>query len=131
MKIFLKLVFVSFIFLIPNLVKSQNFENFEKHISKEWKLESYEINGTKLPPKPGHESDKMIFTEDHKSESINNGISQIGTWKFDSENGILIVVDDNYKFEMKLKVISYADNKCVLELENPENQIIRLNLVTN
>ena len=131
MKIILKLTFVFFLFLSPNLVKSQTFENFEKHIVKEWKLESYEINGQILPPKSGHESDKMIFTEDHKANSISNGISQVGTWNFDAEKGILIVVDDNYKFEMKLKVISYAENNCVLELENPENQKIRLNLIAN
>lgn len=131
MKIILKLTFTFFLFLSPNFVKSQTYENFEKHIVKEWKLESYEINGQILPPKSGHESDKMIFTEDHKANSINNGISQIGTWNFDKENGILIVVDDNYKFEMKLKVISYAENNCVLELENPENQKIRLNLIAN
>lgn len=131
MKNILKLTFLFFLFLSPNFVKSQTFENFEKHIVKEWKLESYEINGQILPPKSGHESDKMIFTEDHKANSINNGISQIGTWNFDAENGILIVIDDNYKFEMKLKVISYTENNCVLELENPENQKIRLNLIAN
>lgn len=131
MKIILKLTFTLFLFLSPNFVKSQTFENFEKLIVKEWKLESYEINGQILPPKSGHESDKMIFTEDHKANSINNGISQIGTWNFDAKNGTLTVVDDNYKFEMKLKVISYAENNCVLELENPENQKIRLNLVAN
>ena len=129
MKIVLKLIFTLFIFLCPNMVKSQNFENFEKHIIKEWTLESYEMNGTKLPPKSGHESDKMIFTEDHKANSINNGVSQIGTWNFDKESGILSVVDDTYKFEMKLKVISYTDKNCVLELENPEKQKIRLFMV--
>jgi hypothetical protein len=64
-------------------VKSQNFDKFEDYIVNEWILENYEINGTKFPPKSGHENDKMIFTKEYKSEYINNGISQKGTWKFD------------------------------------------------
>lgn len=130
MKIALKLLFTLFIFLSSNFVKSQNFENFEKQITKEWRLKSYETNGKKHPPKPGHESDKMIFTEDHKTNSITKGISRIGTWKFDKENGILSIVDDVLQFEIILKVISYADNNCVLELENPEKQKTRIYLVS-
>lgn len=61
MKIVLKLIFIVFIILSPNIVKSQDLDNFEKHIVKEWTLESYEMNGTKLPPKSGYEFDKIIL----------------------------------------------------------------------
>jgi hypothetical protein len=36
--------------------------------------------------------------------------------------GILVVVDDLYKFKMELKVLTYSEYNCVLELENPDNQ---------
>jgi hypothetical protein len=112
-------------------VKSQNFDKFEDYIVNEWILENYEINGTKFPPKSGHENDKMIFTKEYKSESINNGISQKGTWKFDKSKGILLVVDEKNRFNMELKVISYSENNCILELENPENQKIKIFLKAN
>ena len=32
---------------------------------------------------------------------------------------------------MELKVISYTENNCILELENPENQKIKLFLKAN
>ena len=118
----MKLLFTSLIILSSNFVKSQNFDKFEDYIVNEWILENYEINGTKFPPKSGHENDKMIFTKEYKSESINNGISQKGTWKFDKSKGVLLVVDEKNRFNMELKVISYSENNCILELENPENQ---------
>lgn len=32
---------------------------------------------------------------------------------------------------MELKVISYSENNCILELENPENQKIKIFLKAN
>ena len=127
----MKLLFTFLIILSSNFVKSQNFDKFEDYIVNEWILENYEINGTKFPPKSGHENDKMIFTKEYKSESINNGISQKGTWKFDKSKGVLLVVDEKNRFNMELKVISYSENNCILELENPENQKIKLFLKAN
>ncbi len=127
----MKLLFTFLIILSSNFVKSQDFEKFEDYIVNEWILENYEINGTKFPPKSGHENDKMIFTKEYKSESINNGISQKGTWKFDKSKGVLLVVDEKNRFNMELKVISYSENNCILELENPENQKIKLFLKAN
>ncbi|WP_026724381.1 hypothetical protein [Flavobacterium sasangense] len=127
----MKLLFTFLIILSSNFVKSQNFDKFEDYIVNEWILENYEINGTKFPPKSGHENDKMIFTKEYKSESINNGISQKGTWKFDKSKGILLVVDEKNRFNMELKVISYSENNCILELENPENQKIKIFLKAN
>ena len=127
----MKLLFTFLIILSSNFVKSQDFEKFEDYIVNEWILENYEINGTKFPPKSGHENDKMIFTKEYKSESINNGISQKGTWKFDKSKGILLVVDEKNRFNMELKVISYSENNCILELENPENQKIKIFLKAN
>ena len=127
----MKILFTFLIILSSNFVKSQNFDKFEDYIVNEWILENYEINGTKFPPKSGHENDKMIFTKEHKSESINNGISQKGTWEFDKVKGILLVVDEKNRFNMELKVISYTENNCILELENPENQKIKLFLKAN
>lgn len=86
----MKLLFTFLIILSSNFVKSQNFDKFEDYIVNEWILENYEIKGTKFPPKSGHENDKMIFTKEYKSESINNGISQKGTWKFDKSKGVLL-----------------------------------------
>lgn len=127
----MKSLFTFLIILSSNFVKSQNFDKFEDYIVNEWILENYEINGTKFPPKSGHENDKMIFTKEYKSESINNGISQKGTWKFDKLKGILLVVDEKNRFNMELKVISYSENNCILELENPENQKIKIFLKAN
>ena len=127
----MKLLFTFLIILSSNFVKSQDFEKFEDYIVNEWILENYEINGTKFPPKSGHENDKMIFTKEYKSESINNGISQKGTWKFDKSKGVLLVVDEKNRFNMELKVISYSENNCILELENPENQKIKIFLKAN
>ncbi len=127
----MKLLFTFLIILSSNFVKSQDFEKFEDYIVNEWILENYEINGTKFPPKSGHEKDKMIFTKEYKSESINNGISQKGTWKFDKSKGVLLVVDEKNRFNMELKVISYSENNCILELENPENQKIKIFLKAN
>ena len=127
----MKILFTFLIILSSNFVKSQNFDKFEDYIVNEWILENYEINGTKFPPKSGHENDKMIFTKEYKSESINNGISQKGTWKFDKSKGILLVVDEKNRFNMELKVISYSENNCILELENPENQKIKIFLKAN
>ena len=127
----MKLLFTFLIILSSNFVKSQNFDKFEDYIVNEWILENYEINGTKFPPKSGHENDKMIFTKEYKSESINNGISQKGTWKFDKSKGVLLVVDEKNRFNMELKVISYSENNCILELENPENQKIKIFLKAN
>ena len=143
----MKLLFTFLIILSSNFVKSQNFDKFEDYIVNEWILENYEINGTKYPQKSGHENekiilyrnwfktfhenDKMIFTKEYKSESINNGISQKGTWKFDKSKGILLVVDEKNRFNMELKVISYSENNCILELENPENQKIKIFLKAN
>ena len=75
----MKLLFTFLIILSSNFVKSQNFDKFEDYIVNEWILENYEINGTKFPPKSGHEKDKMIFTKEYKSESINNASSSIKT----------------------------------------------------
>ena len=127
----MKSLFTFLIILSSNFVKSQNFDKFEDYIVNEWILENYEINGTKFPPKSGHENDKMIFTKEYKSESINNGISQKGTWKFDKSKGVLLVVDEKNRFNMELKVISYSENNCILELENPENQKIKIFLKAN
>jgi len=127
----MKLLLTFLIILSSNFVKSQNFDKFEDYIVNEWILENYEINGTKFPPKSGHENDKMIFTKEYKSESINNGISQKGTWKFDKSKGVLLVVDEKNRFNMELKVISYSENNCILELENPENQKIKIFLKAN
>ncbi len=127
----MKLLFTFLIILSSNFVKSQNFDKFEDYIVNEWILENYEINGTKFPPKSGHENDKMIFTKEYKSESINNGISQKGTWKFDKSKGVLLVIDEKNRFNMELKVISYSENNCILELENPENQKIKIFLKAN
>jgi len=127
----MKSLFTFLIILSSNFVKSQNFDKFEDYIVNEWILENYEINGSKFPPKSGHENDKMIFTKEYKSESINNGISQKGTWKFDKSKGILLVVDEKNRFNMELKVISYSENNCILELENPENQKIKIFLKAN
>ena len=127
----MKLLFTFLIILSSNFLKSQNFDKFEDYIVNEWILENYEINGTKFPPKSGHENDKMIFTKEYKSESINNRISQKGTWKFDKSKGILLVVDEKNRFNMELKVISYSENNCILELENPENQKIKIFLKAN
>jgi len=127
----MKLLFTFLIILSSNFVKSQNFDKFEDYIVNEWILENYEINSTKFPPKSGHENDKMIFTKEYKSESINNGISQKGTWKFDKSKGVLLVIDEKNRFNMELKVISYSENNCILELENPENQKIKIFLKAN
>lgn len=129
MKFKKQVLLVLLIFLNPILVKAQNLTNFEKLLINEWSLESYEIDGVKMPPKEGHESDKMVFDENHKATSISSGISQIGTWQFTKENGQLLVVDDTYNLEMKFKVVSCDENSCVLDLLNPEQQKIRLYMV--
>ena len=129
MKTLFKILFIIFLISCPNSVKSQNLENVEENIVNEWSLEYYEIGGQRFPPKSGNENDKMIFTKEHQSESISNGISQIGTWEFDNESNTLLVVDENTKFNMKLKVISCSKTNCVLNLKNEKNQNIRLFLV--
>ncbi|GAA4079000.1 hypothetical protein GCM10022389_26320 [Flavobacterium cheonanense] len=131
MKTYLNTLFIFFLISIPNIAKSQNLENFEEYIVNEWSLEYYETGGAKFPPKSGHENDKMIFTKEHKSESINNGVSQVGTWEFDKENGILLVVEEKNEFKMKFKVISCTETNCVLELKNLQGQKIRAFLVAN
>jgi len=129
MKTYLKTIFIFFLISIPDIAKSQNLENFEKYIVNEWNLEYYETGGEKFPPNPGHEDDKIIFTKDHKSESIDMGDSHFGTWEFDKENGILLVIQENDEFKIKFKVISCTETNCVLEMKKLEGQKLLLFLV--
>ena len=130
MRNLLKMISTFLLLFVSSLVSSQNLENFEKFIVNEWTLEKHEINGQVLPPKAGHEEDQMIFTKDFKSNSISKGVSEIGSWKFDSNTRIFSVSSNRNDF-IDFRVISISEKQCILEMETPEKQKIILYLKGN
>lgn len=129
MRNLLKMISTFLLLFVSSLVSSQNLENFEKFIVNEWTLEKHEINGQVLPPKAGHEKDQMIFTKDFTSKSISKGVSDIGSWKFDSTSGIFSVSSNRNDF-IDFRVISISEKQCVLEMETPQKQKIILYLTS-
>ena len=129
MKIISKLLLPFFILLISFSAKAQETENFEKLIINNWSLKSFEVNGQIFPPREKNKNDRMIFYSDKTAESISSDKVQKGTWSYDKISRIITVIDQNNKFDMKLKLISVTSSECVLELENPADTFVRLNMV--
>lgn len=73
----------------------------------------------------------MVFNSDKSAESINLNKAQKGTWSYDKTSIIINVVDQNNKFDMRLKLISITRSECVLELKNHEGIFVRLHMIVS
>ena len=129
MKIQFKILFTFILFLINFSSRAQETENFEKLIVNNWLLKSFEVNGQIFPPKEKNKNDRMVFYSDKSAESISSDKVQKGTWSYDKNSQVIKVIDNNSKFDMRLKLISITSSECVLELENPEGTFVRLHMI--
>lgn len=130
MKISSKIHYLFLLVVISFNGNAQKIENAETLIVNEWVLNSFEVSGQTFPPKEKNKNDRMIFYSDKSVESYSSGRIQNGTWSYDKTSKMIKVIDEKNKFDMQLKLISITKLECVLELENPKETFVKLNMIS-
>lgn len=101
----------------------------EALLLKSWKLVYYEESGERIPPAPEQRNDVMDFHADHTVVSKEGGVTEKGTWSYDSGKKQLVVVDSATKERMVLRVVELEEKRCVMEFKDPDGVVLRMHMV--
>ncbi|MEO8588987.1 MAG: hypothetical protein ABI432_06450 [Flavobacteriales bacterium] len=101
----------------------------QESLAKKWKLAYYEEAGERIPPAPDQRNDVMDLRADHTVVSIESSRTQQGTWSYDVGKKQLVVVDNDTKERMVLRVVALDPKSCVLEFKDPDGVALRMHMV--
>jgi len=121
-----KLFILTLLLFAGQLVLAQTDTNFEILISKEWKMDSYEVGEKKILPTEKQKSDRMIFYANHDVESIDSGRIDKGIWKYDSNTKTITMIDNATKTQMPFQIIKLTSSEFVVEIKNPNGAILKI-----
>ena len=100
-------------------VNSQSKSDF----CKKWNLEGYIYWGITLSPEENEINDFFNFNENGTFNSIDEGKSEKGTWKWNIENNLLYLYDNKSKEPLIFKVIEVTKTELILLLEDDDDSI--------
>jgi hypothetical protein len=90
---------------------------------KKWNLEGYIYWGITFSPEENEINDFLNFNENGTFNSIDEGKSEKGTWKWSIENKLLYLYENKSKEPLIFKVIKVNKTVLILLLEDDNDSI--------
>jgi len=116
----IRIFIVSIIIFVFNLnVKGQSKTDF----CEKWNLEGYIYWGITFSPEDNEKNDYLNFNENGTFNSVDEGKSENGTWKWDSNSKSLYLYNRETNEPLVFKVIELTKAKLIILLEDDEDSI--------
>ena len=90
---------------------------------KKWNLAGYVYWGITFSPEETEKNDYLNFKENGTFNSIDEGKSEKGTWKWNIENNSLYLYDNKSKEPLIFKVIEVTKTELILLLKDKEDSV--------
>jgi len=112
------------ILLIVFLVSIINVNGQSKsEFCKKWDLQGYVYWGTTLSPDKNEKNDFLHFHENGTFNSIDEGIVEKGTWKWNQRNKKLYLFDNKTEVPLIMSVVKMSNEELIVLLEDEEDSI--------
>lgn len=125
----MKTILISLLLLCGNNpAKAQ--QPVDSLIINEWFLESYTIDGKKMPLSPNQKESRHIFYKDHTSKAVDGGGETVGIWAYDSRiNSIVITNSQQPDIKTLLKIKRITAKSMVVSVDGENNMLINMKAV--
>ena len=90
---------------------------------KKWDLEGYIYWGITFPPEDNEKDDYLNFNKNGTFSSVDEGVIENGTWKWNSNNKTLYLFNNESNEPLILKVIKLTEANLIVLLEDNEDSI--------
>ncbi len=114
-----------FVFILLVLGLSSNIANAQNKADfcKKWHLVGYIYWGYTFAPEEDERSDYLHFYENRTFKSIDEGVFEKGTWKWNVKTKYLFLYEKNSATPLKLKVLSLSKTEMIVLLKDDEDEI--------
>lgn len=106
----------------------QTINEFDKLLSKKWKLVSYEQGGKTFDSPDSFQTNRMDFHLDHTVESSGQEKPSIGDWQYDVNLKTITIVDKMTKETILIKVKSLSDDEFVVQIGDTNERVLTLHM---